>query len=421
MHVLLNPVGSHGDVHPFIGLGRALAARGHQITLITAAPFRGLAEANGWAFAQVGTDDFFETMIGNPDLWHPRKSISLLFSDSGIPQTLRESFAHIQSRYVRGDTVLVAGSLGMAARIAYDALGIPLATVHLQPSLFASVEAPPVFATVRFRGWWPSWFRRFLYWFGDRALVDPKLGPHVNAFRQELGLAPVRRILGRWLHSPQRVIGFFPDWYGSAGDWPPQVRTTGFVFYDREENQELPPNVRSFLDAGTPPVVFTFGSAMRFAGPYFAVAVEACRRLGIRGLLLGKGRDVVPPDLPASVLHAEYAPFSLVLPRAAAVVHHGGIGTSAQAMQAGIRQLIVPFAFDQPDNADRLARLGVARVVYPRAFNTTNVATELKTLLTAPEVDRACQVVAARFAGTDPLEETCRLVEELRGTDRPVA
>jgi UDP:flavonoid glycosyltransferase YjiC (YdhE family) len=268
------------------------------------------------------------------------------------------------------------------------------------------------------RSWWPAWFRRFLFWVGDRFVIDRKIGRPINAFREEHGLQPVRRVWNRWLNSPQRAIGLFPEWFGAAPDWPAQFRQTGFVRYDQGEAAEVPPVVRDFLAAGEPPVVFSFGSAMRVGRPYFEAAVEACRRGGFRGLLLAKGGNQIPGDLPAGVVHADYAPFSRVFPRARAVVHHGGIGTSAQGLAAGVPQLVMPMAFDQVDNAHRLARLGVARVVPPSKFTGAAVADALRDLLSDPRVPAACQECAAKMA-TDPLPKTCQLIEELQGKDRP--
>jgi UDP:flavonoid glycosyltransferase YjiC (YdhE family) len=147
------------------------------------------------------------------------------------------------------------------------------------------------------------------------------------------------------------------------------------------------------------------------AASFFTAAVEACRRLGRRGLLLTKFADQVPSELPADVRHFEYVPFSRVLPRVAAIVHHGGIGTTAQGLRAGIPQLIMPLSHDQPDNAARLARLGVGDQLAPASFRGDRVAEKLSRLLDSPAVRTNCAQVAARFDGIDPLAEACAVVE----------
>jgi UDP:flavonoid glycosyltransferase YjiC (YdhE family) len=415
MHFLLNPVGSHGDVHPFLALGLGLQARGHRVTVVTAGTFARLAERHRFGFRPTATEAEYEAMTANPDLWHPRKSFSVLFASDMLTKQLRTTFAHVRDLYTPGETVLVTGSLGIAARLANEALGVPLATVNLQPVALASVVSPPLFPTVRMRSWWPHWLRRLAYAFGARFVMDPRIGPPLNAFRQELGLPPVRNIWF-WKDSPQLVLNLFPEWYALAPDWPPQCRSVGFLRYDQAD-AGLPPGVEQFLNDGPPPVVVSLGSAMRTGQRYFAAAVEACRRLRVRGLLLARGRHQVPAPLPPGVAHFDYAPFSRVFPRAAAVVHHGGIGTTAQALVAGVPQVVMPLAFDQPDNAERLEQLGVARAVPAAKFTPGRAAAALTAVLDGREVRAACAKCQARFAGPDPVDQACRLVEGLVGTD----
>ncbi len=414
MRVLLAPMGSHGDVHPMIGIGRAMQARGHDITLLAAAPFQPLAVANRFDFAEIGTHDDYQQTIDDPGLWDPDRSLQTVFNPERMRRFLPLLLNHVQQRYVPGDTVLIAGSLALNARVAHDKLGIPLATVHLQPIAMYSVVDPPLYPTLRIRPWWPHWFRRAMYWYADHYMLDPLLEP-VNAYRVEIGLPRIKRLWGAWRHSPQLVLGLFPDWFANAPDWPAAFRQTGFIPYDQGENAELPAPVQAFLDAGDPPIVFSFGSAMRHGLPYFAAGAEACRILGKRGLILAKGGEQIPTNLPHGVAAFDYAPFSQVFPRSLAVVHHGGIGTTAQALKAGIPQLIMPLAFDQPDNAQRLERLGVAKSLSPKAFTPEAVAKTIADITTSVSVKRACEAIREKMQ-VDPIPETCRLIEALKST-----
>jgi UDP:flavonoid glycosyltransferase YjiC (YdhE family) len=149
---------------------------------------------------------------------------------------------------------------------------------------------------------------------------------------------------------------------------------------------------------------------MRFAKPYFAAAVEALQAVGRRGVLLTPYAEQLPGALPAGIVHFDYVPLGQLLPRAAALVHHGGIGTAAQGLAAGTPQLVMPLAHDQPDNADRLRRLGVGRELRPKSFSAANVARELQALDTE-DVRNACRTVADRFVGTDPLTKSCEIIE----------
>jgi len=261
--------------------------------------------------------------------------------------------------------------------------------------------------------WLPPWAVRGLWRLADRAFIDPIMASVVEPLRRDLGLPRVRRYMNGWLDSPDRVVGLFPDWFASAPDWPPQVRLTGFPLFDERTAAGLPGDVQRFLDAGERPVVVTFGSGMRQGAAYFAAAAAALGRLGRRGLLLTPFREQVPAALPPGVEYVPYVPFSQLLPHAAALVHHGGIGTCAQGLAAGVPQVVMPLAHDQPDNAARLRRLGVSRTLPPKRFHGPALAGVLAELLACEATGKACRDVAQRFVGTDPVGETCRLIEDV--------
>ena len=212
--------------------------------------------------------------------------------------------------------------------------------------------------------------------------ADAILGSAARELCTEHGLPPAHHITSRWWHSPQRVIGLFPEWFAPPQpDWPNRVFLTGFPLYDEKGAAEVPTDVARFLDTGTPPVVYTAGSANLQATRFYAASVEASQLLGRRAILLTRYREQLPASLPDGVRHFDYVPFSQVLHWSAAVVHHGGIGIAAQGLAAGRPQLIMPMTFDQPDNARRLVGLGVARTLHPRAFRGTAVAHAIDTLL----------------------------------------
>jgi UDP:flavonoid glycosyltransferase YjiC (YdhE family) len=190
---------------------------------------------------------------------------------------------------------------------------------------------------------------------------------------------------------------------------------TGFPLYDERDVALADGEWREFLDDGEAPIVFTPGSANVHGREFFAAAAEACQLLGRRGMLLTRYADQIPGALPPGVRHFSFAPFSAVLPRAAALVHHGGIGTLSQALAAGTPQLIMPLSHDQPDNAQRVQTLGVGRSIAERKFTAKGAADALKRLLSSSAVARNCRAVAEKLRGDDSLERTCDLVERLAG------
>jgi UDP:flavonoid glycosyltransferase YjiC (YdhE family) len=262
--------------------------------------------------------------------------------------------------------------------------------------------------------WWPQWVVGRMFAMADRLVVDKVLAPPINALRKEQGLAPVRGIVKDWWNSPDLVIGMFPDWFAPpAPDWPPQTRLTGFGLWDERSLNGVPQELYDFLNAGEPPVVFTPGSAMWQAQTFFAHCIDACDRLNRRGILLTRHRDHLPANLPNFIRHFDYAPFSALLPSVACLVHHGGIGTSSQAMAAGVRQVVTPFAFDQIDNAARMEKLGIAKVIPIQKLSGRKLAKAIKAMFDNREFYVRAHWVSEWFVHEQPLMETAKLVEGL--------
>jgi UDP:flavonoid glycosyltransferase YjiC (YdhE family) len=407
----MTPVGSAGDVHPFIGIGRALRARGHEVVIVTAGTFEPVVRRAGLEFRETISAQYFDEVSKHPDLWHPRRGLQFVLGT--VADYLRQGYQQVGEVYEPGRTVLVGHALSFGTRLYEEKHGVPAATLHLAPSIFRSDFEQPAYATERDLSSMPRWVKRTFWWGVDRFVIDPLIAPKLNAFRQELGLPPVTRVFRRWLHSPQRVIALFPDWFfPPQPDWPPSLRMTGFPLYDESDHQQLSSSLLEFLDRGPAPIVFTAGSANQNAAAFFRGAVDAATRLNRRALLLTRFAEQLP-TLPSTVHHETFAPLSRVLPRSAALVHHAGIGTLAQALAAGVPQLTMPMGFDQPDNTTRLVRLGVARWVAPSDFSGERVATLLNTLLTDPAVASACAKYAALLKDGSALARTCDLLEDL--------
>ncbi|MDB5292976.1 MAG: hypothetical protein JWL69_4217 [Phycisphaerales bacterium] len=412
MNVLLVPIGSHGDVHPFVGLGIALRARGHRVRVIVNPHFGPLVEQAGLELIPLGTADYYRQMLKNPDIWKPIKGPRTVFRS--LADLNRPVYKAVAANNIPGETVMATSTLALGARVAQDKLGIPTATVHLQPAVFRSTIRPPTMQGMLTGPRVPAWMIALQWKVIDTVVIDRTIAPPLNALRKELGLPPVKGIFRQYMHSPQRVIGMFPEWFAPPQkDWPPRTRLTGFPLYDERGIAGLSPDLQKFLDEGEAPIAFTFGSAMWHAHELLEQSARVCTLLGRRGLLLTRHHEHVPKRLPAGVKHVEFAPFSELLPRCAALVHHGGIGTASQALAAGIPQLVLPHTHDQPDNAARLEKLGVARTMSPKKYRADRVAQVLADLLGSRQVKESCTAVATRMAGSDAMEETCKLLEEL--------
>jgi UDP:flavonoid glycosyltransferase YjiC (YdhE family) len=411
-HVMLCTVGSSGDVHPYIGLGRLLRQRGYQVTLVTSGYFRSLAEQSGFDFVDpMPTYDFVKG-VQNPDIWHPRRGLRTIV-ELAVKPAVEPLYHTIIEKHTPGQTIVVASTLAYGARVAQDKIGIPTVTVHLSPSIFRSnFEGPRLPGLRVHRG--PAWSRRLQWYLADRLMIDPMICPWLNELRGRVGLPPVNRVYKDWWHSPHKVVAMFPEWFAAKQpDWPSQTRLTGFPLYSEEDLAEPKPEVREFVEAGSRPLIFTPGSANVFGHEFFRAAVEACQRLGRRGVLLTRFPEQLPSNLPDTVRYIDYVPFRWLLPRADLLVHHGGIGSMSQALAAGVPQVIMPMAFDQFDNIDRVERLGVGRGLTPQRFRGAALAKVMQSLLDDPAVKQRCAAIKAKFEGVDGLQAT---VDEIEAT-----
>ncbi len=411
MHAVLTPVGSAGDVNPFLVIGRELRRRGHEVTLIASDVFAAAAGRAGLNFVSIWSEADYRRTIDNPDLWHPQRGLAIVLST--IAGQLRRAYSAIAQVYEPDRTVLVGHTLGFFTRVFEEVHRTPAATLHLAPSVFRSDFRQPALPSGRDISRWPRWIKRTLWWGIDRFLIDPQIAPALNGWRAELGLPPVSRVFRSWLHSPQRVIGLFPDWFGGPQpDWPPQLRLTGFALSDAAcAPAPVEADPPGWLGEDEAAIVFTPGSANRHAAPFFRAGIEAAAALGRRALLVTPYGEHLPRSLPEHVRHAAYAPFDRLFPRAAAVVHHGGIGTCAQALAAGVPQVIMPLGFDQPDNALRIARLGVGAAIAPSRFTGARVADALQHLLSSRGAAESCRRYAERIGSADAIAQTCDLIE----------
>jgi UDP:flavonoid glycosyltransferase YjiC (YdhE family) len=429
MKFILVPIGSAGDMHPFIWLGKLLKARGHEVVVIAQAMVSDMPERAGLRTKVLGDKEAQRQVLSDERLWHPRKAVGLLLES--IPLWARETMAAIEEERIPGETVMLAGALAVGARVLAERFGVPLITVHLQPSVFMSVEESPV---IMAGGEWvprvPRWVRRAFFGLVDFQVDRAMKGP-VNAIRREAGIAgkAISGVMRHYWHSPDGVLCLFPEWYArKATDWPAQAVTTRFPLYDEAgdrgggEEGMIDPALEDFLAEGgkeEKPVVVTAGSANLQAARFFQESCDALRSLNRRGILLTRFPEQLPATLPLGVHSSEYVPFSQVFPRAAAVIHHGGIGTTAQCFAAGVPQLIMPMAHDQPDNATRIKRLGVGDYLYPKAFHAPAIAKKLTMLLGSVPVANQCAIVREKMQRQISPGEVAQLIETL--VDRRIA
>jgi rhamnosyltransferase subunit B len=416
MRILLSTFGSLGDLYPYLAIGLGLKARGHDPIIATSAGYEETVTGLGLGFRAVRPD--LPDPAQMPDemrhVMDEQRGTETVLRRWVMP-ALRDSFDDLLAA-TEGVDLLVSHLLTFAAPLVAELRGLPWASSVLQPSAFFSVHDPPLFAQTTpfahlpFLGpWFWRRYRRLAYgltrnWFAPLA-----------ALRAELGLPPFDGSPLVDGHSPWLALALFSPVFGPPQpDWPRQTVVTGFPFFGPPGSGALPPDLAAFLDEGPPPVVFTLGSSAVYApGRFYEASIEAAAHAGQRAVLLvgRNGRERIGP-LPREVIAVEYVAHHALFPRAAALVHQGGIGTTAEALRAGKPMLVVPFAHDQPDNARRVARLGVGRVIPRGRFSSGRLAGELDRLLEGRYAARA-EDVGARIREEDGVARACDALERL--------
>jgi UDP:flavonoid glycosyltransferase YjiC (YdhE family) len=388
--VLLTTFGSLGDLHPYIAVGKGLRARGHSVVLATSEIYRAKVEGEGLGFHAVRPD-----LSGVLD--HPAEMRKAMHPRTGTRYVITKMFLpHLEASYdtlaaAREADLIVSHPIAFATPIAAEVAKKPWISIALAPSLMLSAFDPPripiPFAEL-IRGAGPGFWGAF---FRMVRRAARRRGEPIARLRAKLGLPalPFSPIFDS-MFSPWGMQAWFTSiWAKPQPDWPANVTITGFPFYDRlDPAAGMGDDLRRFLAAGPPPVVFTLGSSAVFdARGFYIESAEAARLAGVRAVLLTgvDPRNKPARPLPESVFVAEYAPYSELLPHAAATVHQGGVGTTAQALRSGRPMIVVPFSHDQPDNAARVVRLGVARTVARGSYRADRVAAELQALLRSGE------------------------------------
>jgi UDP:flavonoid glycosyltransferase YjiC (YdhE family) len=410
--IVLTTFGSLGDLHPYIAIALGLQARGYEAVIATSGAYRQKVEALGIGFRSVRPDHPEQGV--DPDLMRrimDRRQGSEVVIREIMMAVLRESYEDTLAA-AEGSDLLVSHMLTFTTRLVAEKKGIPWASTFLQPLGFFSAYDPPVvpqaplLAKLRFLG--PA-FHRALFWcakWSVRSWSEPW-----HRLRAEIGLPPTSESpLFEGQNSLTLVLALFSKLLADKQpDWPPQTVITGFPFYDRDGEGGMPPELLRFLDAGPPPLVFTLGSsAVVDAGPFYEHSVSAAKLLGRRAVLLvGKDPRNQPASLPGGMVAFAYAPYSELFPRAAALVHQGGIGTTAQAMRSGRPMLVMPYAHDQPDNAERVRRLGIARTIARHRYTPARAAAELRHLLDNPAYSVRASEVGDQIRQEDGVLAAC--------------
>lgn len=418
-HFLLTTFGSFGDLHPYIAVGLGLQARGHRVTIGTSEGYRAKVSSTGLEFRPIQPD--LAGLMNDPErlakAYHPRTGTEYIFKEIFLPAVEHSVGETIEA--AQDVDVLVSHLGAFGTPTAAEVLGKPWVSVVLQPAPLFSIYDPPKVAGMPAydlmkhlppSGW------KVLH--GIMRSVARRWGAPVNRARRRFGLAEQRNPVLDDMFSPHGTQAWFSTVLAKPQrDWPQGIEIMGFPVYDKQHaSSGLDPALAEFLDAGPSPVVFTLGSSAVFAaGSFYQESFTAAQRMGVRAVLLtgGDARNIPEGPVPATIHIADYAPYSELFPRAAAVVHQGGVGTTAQALLAGKPSLFVPYSHDQPDNAMRVSRIGAARTLARHRYRADRVVDELSPLLQNTAYLQSARQAAKEMSLEDCVSSACQGLEAL--------
>jgi UDP:flavonoid glycosyltransferase YjiC (YdhE family) len=413
--IVLTAVGSLGDLHPYLAIAVGLKERGHEAIVATSACYRRKVEALGLCHRTIRPDS---DCVTDPAVM--RRFMDLRWGTfrclrEFIVPALVESYEDTLAA-AEGADLLVSHSITYATGLVAEKQGIPWVSTLTTPSCVFSAFDPPLIpgypeVSKLLRPLGPT-FWRVTHYVLER--VSRPWGHPWHRLRREIGLPDWRgnALVDRL--SPDLVLGLFSRRLADKQvDWPPQTEVTGFPILDRDDASVMPAELERFLAAGSPPIVFTLGiTAAIVGGRFFEESVAAARALGRRAVLVGKRYDGDPLPSCDDAIVCEYVPFSQLFPRAAAIVHAGGISSTGLAMRSGRPMLVVPFAHDQPDNAERLRRLGVALTIPGRRYTAARAVAALRPLLDDASYAQRAAEVGEQVREEDGVRNACDALEE---------
>jgi len=418
--ILLATIGSLGDLHPMLALALGLRDRGHVPVLASTELYRAKIEGLCIEFHPIRPEIAAHDPAIMRDLMHMQRGPEFLLCQLILP-ALKDTYEDLAAVASDAD-LLIAGEMVFAAPLVAEKLGLLWVSAILSPFSFYSAYDPPVspfapsLAFLRGAGRHINFAILHLGRLATLHWWEP-----VRQLRRELGLCQGRNPLFDDKFSRDLTLALFsPAFASPQPDWPTNTIQPGFVFFDQDDAQSgLPPELSAFLEAGEAPIVFTLGStAVHDPQNFFQGSADAARLLQWRAVFL-IGENPPPTGLSSQCIAIPYAPFSELFPKAAAVVHQGGVGTTAQTLRAGRPALIMPRGFDQPDNAARVQRLGAGLTLSRDRYDARTAARKLDKLLTTPEYAANAHKIGRQLRAEDGIGKACEAVEGLL-TNTPI-
>ncbi len=410
--IVLATTGSFGDLHPMIALAIELRKRGHSCLIASWEGYREKVTDLGFEFHRLRPDaDPTDRELIRKTM-DASKGTEMVIKEIIFP-SLPDMYADLRSA-CEGADVVITGELVYAVASVVEKTGIKWISTSLAPiSMFSfeDLSLAPGFQWMEMLRPMPAFINRALFSL-LRMTISDWYEPY-KAFRQDIGLSIDHDPIFDNKFSKLLHLSMFSKALGRPqADWPTSTLQSGFCFYDGSESGDLDDELSLFLESGEPPIVFTLGTAAVLdAGNFFDESAKAAKQLGRRALLLYGRDNETPKGLNENIVAFPYAPYSQVFPNAACVVHQGGVGTTAQVLRAGVPHLIMPYSHDQPDNAARCRRAGVAEIISRDNYNANSSAKALEQILADPKYRESAANLKGLVRSENGTETACDAIE----------
>jgi sterol 3beta-glucosyltransferase len=417
MHITIIALGSRGDVLPYATLGKALQAAGHQVRFATFENFSDVIASHGLEFHPIrGDAEAILLGSGQALAESGRSVIRMVVAVMRSFGAMARDYARDLSPLALLDTDLIVSQTpgGLYGYDLAEKQGVPLVAASVIPLVPTAAEPMLAFPT------WPSFLPGYNLWTHWMAyqLVWQAFRPTISRWRREaLGLekAPFWGIFRQTQRAIPVLNGFSAHVVTRPPDWGEHVQVTGYWFPE-DGTWQPPDGLCRFLESGTQPVFVGFGSMpVRDVERATSMVLEALQRSGQRGILHAGWGGIGRRELPRSVFAIEYAPYGWLFPRLAAVVHHGGSGTTGFALRAGVPSLVVPFLFDQFYWGRRVAELGVGPPPLPYSKLTAGrLARAIDLAVNDRELGRRAQAMGEAIRAEDGLGTAVGILNNLK-------
>lgn len=413
--IVLSTFGSLGDIHPKIALGLELRERGHEVKFNVMEAFREKFEMLGFEIFPLRPNLDPEDRDLVRRLMDIKTGPELMFNEILLPN-LRPMYEDMMEA-VKGADLVISGEVVLPIKSVVEKTGIKWVSTSLAPISFLSADDPNVYPTAEFLEnfrFMPRFFHQSVLNYAKKTFLN-WFAPY-REFRRELGLSENHDPMFGDKYSKLLHLAMFSKALAKPQpDWAKSTVQTGFCFYDGiQDLGNMSEDLDNFLDAGEPPIIFTLGSAaVMDARDFYEQSIVAAKILNKRAVMLYGTFNQPPKGLDDARVGFDYAPYSQLFPRASAVVHQGGVGTTSQVLRAGVPMLVMPYSHDQPDNAARCRRLGVAEIINRDDYRAENVASKLRKLLSDLNYKAKADAVKQIIDSENGTKTACDEIEKL--------